>query len=487
MAADAEAALADAARRGTARQVRAASALVRSTPGGDIDRRFGLGDVTPLHLAAWRGDARVVRALCDAGASLTARDGESGWSPLHRAFHHGNARAAAALLARGASLHAPLDRLGRSPLDVLTRALRRRFDDDALDRSRSHRPTASPTRAAAASASASSSSSRPCDLYSWGSGVNFQLGTGAVSEQPTPRRVDDVAVAVPTSHGSAGGVEHDDGCGSGGSGDTNRRRGGNRAAASFAHPPVSFTPCAPPPTEPCTSGDTAAGGGLGVNVESVYAGDEAVVAPARLATFGAHPIGPNSVGICAQLRVVAVAAGKHHTLAATECGLAFSWGLSRDGCLGYLTAEEETAAVSSSTRAVSCSVPAVGPTQTDEPILAKHAQANRGDPQGDTNRRRFRRQPSQRRAHRRRGRVRVREQRARPARRRTGFAPARPLALAQTSGPYTGKRSFADGGGRRCVGVACAKAHTVALTADGDAFQWGHGVCGRGGSTSGRV
>ena len=28
--------------------------------------------------------------------------------------------------------------------------------------------------------------------YSWGSGVNFQLGTGAVSEQPTPRRVDDV-------------------------------------------------------------------------------------------------------------------------------------------------------------------------------------------------------------------------------------------------------------------------------------------------------
>ena len=216
MAADAEAALADAARRGTARQVRAASALVRSTPGGDIDRRFGLGDVTPLHLAAWRGDARVVRALCDAGASLTARDGESGWSPLHRAFHHGNARAAAALLARGASLHAQLDRLGRSPLDVLTRALRRRFDDDARDRSRPH----GPTRAAAASASASSSSSssRPCDLYSWGSGVNFQLGTGAVSEQPTPRRVDDVAVAVPTSHGSAGGVDDDDGCGSGGSG-----------------------------------------------------------------------------------------------------------------------------------------------------------------------------------------------------------------------------------------------------------------------------
>ena len=62
------------------------------------------------------------------------------------------------------------------------------------------------------------------------------------------------------------------------------------------------------------------------------------------------------------------------------------------------------------------------------------AQANRGDPQGDTNRRRRRRQPSQRRAHRRRGRVRVREQRARPARRRPGFR-GRPLALAQTRGP----------------------------------------------------
>ena len=59
MAADAEAALVDAARRGTARQVRAACALVRSTTGGDIDRRFGLGDVTPLHVAANFGQVRL--------------------------------------------------------------------------------------------------------------------------------------------------------------------------------------------------------------------------------------------------------------------------------------------------------------------------------------------------------------------------------------------------------------------------------------------
>ena len=487
MAADAEAALADAARRGTARQVRAACALVRSTTGGDIDRRFGLGDVTPLHVAAWRGDARVVRALCDAGASLTARDGESGWSPLHRAFHHGNARAAAALLARGASLHAPLDLLGRSPLDVLTRALRRRFDDDALDRSRSYRPTASSTRAAAASAAASSSSSSslPCDLYSWGSGVNFQLGTGAVSEQPTPRRVDDVAVAVPTSHGSAVGADDDDGRGSGGSGDTNRRRepcGGVVCASAGKFHTV------------CATADGAVyawghgrGGRLGVNVKAVYAGDEAIVSPARLATFGgAHPIGPNSVGR-ARLRVVAVAAGKHHTLAATECGLAFSWGLSRDGCLGYLTAEEEASAVSSSTRAVSSSVPSVGPAQTTSPNARKALASD--EPFSPTPRRIAGTLKG----------IRIVAVAAANrhsvvltaagdvyafgsnARGQLGVALGSAVdhcAFAQAGVDLAGKRSVADGGGRRCVGVACAKAHTVALTADGDAFQWGHGVPG---------
>ena len=87
------------------------------------------------------------------------------------------------------------------------------------------RPRPAPPPPSASASASSSSSSRPCDLYSWGSGVNFQLGTGAVSEQPTPRRVDDVAVAVPTSHGSAAGADDDDGRGSGGSGDTNRRRG----------------------------------------------------------------------------------------------------------------------------------------------------------------------------------------------------------------------------------------------------------------------
>ena len=483
MAADVEAALADAARRGTPRQVRAACALVRSTPGGDVDRRFGLGDVTPLHVAAWRGDARVVRALCDAGASLTARDGESGWSPLHRAFHHGNVRAAAALLARGASLHTPLDRLGRSPLDILTRALRRRFDDDALDRSRSHRPTdRSPTRAAAsaafaASASHESSSSRPCDLYSWGSGVNFQLGTGSTGEQPTPRRVDDVAVAVPTAGGSAGGadVPDDDRYDRyGGSGNGEPCGGVSCAAAGKFH-----TVCATADGAVYVWGH-GRGGRLGVNVKAVYAGDEAVLAPARLAEFGVNTrFGGKSFG----LRVVAVAAGKHHTLAATECGLAFSWGLSRDGCLGYLLGAEEeasavsssTRAVSSSTRAVSSSTRAVSSISGDERfsptprriagtlkgirIVAVSA-ANRHSvvltAAGDVY--------------------------AFGSNARGQLGVALGSALDHSHSPkrvdLTGARSIADGGGRRCVGVACAKAHTVALTADGDAFQWGHGVPG---------
>jgi alpha-tubulin suppressor-like RCC1 family protein len=450
VAADAEAALANAARRGTARQVKAACALVHATPGADIDRRSGRGQVTALHLAAWRGDARVVRVLCDAGASVTARDGESGWSPLHRAFHHGNARAAAALLARGAALHQPIDDDRRSPLDILTRALRRRFDDDALDRDVDGVPLNQP---------ASSSASPACDLYSWGSGVNFQLGTGAVSEQPTPRRVDDVAVAVPTAGDDTNTKDANANDDTNTNDDASHKRGTKEPCGGV------LTASAGKFHSVCATHDGAVyawghgrGGRLGLSIQSVFAGDEAVVRPTKLREFG------NS------LRAVSVAAGKHHTLVATRCGGVFAWGVSRDGCLGYLVGGEEGNNGTDSTRwGQSGSSPDRVSSTTSEDRFVPTPRRVGGALKG------------------------IRIVAVAASNRHSavlsdagdaytfGSNAKGQLGISlgsthqHTHQPRRVDLSGKDLSRKACVGIACAKAHTVALTADDGVFQWGHG------------
>ena len=450
MAADAEAALANAARRGIARQVKAACVLVHATPGADIDRRSGRGQVTALHLAAWRGDARVVRVLCDAGASVTARDGESGWSPLHRAFHHGNARAAAALLARGAALHQPIDDDRRSPLDILTRALRRRFDDDALDRDVDGVPLNQP---------ASSSASPACDLYSWGSGVNFQLGTGAVSEQPTPRRVDDVAVAVPTAGDDTNTKDANANDDTNTNDDASHKRGTKEPCGGV------LTASAGKFHSVCATHDGAVyawghgrGGRLGLLIQSVFAGDEAVVRPAKLREFG------NS------LRAVSVAAGKHHTLVATQCGGVFAWGVSRDGCLGYLVGGEEGNNGTDSTRwGQSGSSPDRVSSTTSEDRFVPTPRRVGGALKG------------------------IRIVAVAASNRHSavlsdagdaytfGSNAKGQLGISlgsthqHTHQPRRVDLSGKDLSRKACVGIACAKAHTVALTADDGVFQWGHG------------
>ncbi len=66
-----------------------------------VHTRGVLGD-TPLHVAATRGDARIVGLLLDAGAEIDAR-GEYGHTPLHEAVGQGHIEAVRLLLARGAS------------------------------------------------------------------------------------------------------------------------------------------------------------------------------------------------------------------------------------------------------------------------------------------------------------------------------------------------------------------------------------------------
>lgn len=76
------------------------------------------GGRTPLHEAAFWSDehsAGIFRSFADAGADLDVRDA-LGRTPLSIACSHGNASAARALLDLGADPRA-LDRDGRSPLD----------------------------------------------------------------------------------------------------------------------------------------------------------------------------------------------------------------------------------------------------------------------------------------------------------------------------------------------------------------------------------
>lgn len=55
-------------------------------------------NITPLHLAAMRGSANLIRKLSAGGVATSATDGY-GWTPLHVAAHKGNEAALTELLA----------------------------------------------------------------------------------------------------------------------------------------------------------------------------------------------------------------------------------------------------------------------------------------------------------------------------------------------------------------------------------------------------
>jgi len=62
---------------------------------------------TPLHLAALRGQAEAVAALCDHGALINAFD-DDGVAPIHKAVIHSNTEVAEELIACGADGNLPL-------------------------------------------------------------------------------------------------------------------------------------------------------------------------------------------------------------------------------------------------------------------------------------------------------------------------------------------------------------------------------------------
>ncbi|KAF5471959.1 hypothetical protein F2P56_008716 [Juglans regia] len=250
---------------GSLADVDLALALLKKN-GGNINLRnvFGL---TPLHIATWRNHIPIVRRLLAVGADPDARDGESGWSSLHRALHFGHLAVASILLQSGASITLE-DSKGRMPVDLLSGPVLQVVCDEH--------------------------NSVTTEVYSWGSGANYQLGTGNEHIQKLPCKVD-------TLHGSLIMLI---------------------SAAKFHSVAVS------------TQGEVytwgfGRGGRLGHPDFDIHSGQAAVITP-RQVTSG-----------LGSRRVRAIAAAKHHTVAATEGGEVFTWGSNREGQLGYTSVDTQ--------------------------------------------------------------------------------------------------------------------------------------------------
>ncbi|KAL8129475.1 hypothetical protein V2J09_018630 [Rumex salicifolius] len=234
--------------------------------GGCINSRNALG-VTPLHIATWRNHVPIVKRLLVAGADPDARDGESGWSSLHRALHFGHLAVAGALLQSGASITLE-DSKSRTPVDLLSGPVSQNLGDGK--------------------------NSVATEVYSWGSGVNYQLGTGNAHIQKLPCKVDSLHDSVIKLV----------------------------SAAKFHSVAVTAR------GELYTWG-FGRGGRLGHPEFDIHSGQAAVITPRQVIS-----------GLGAR-RVRAVAAAKHHTIVATESGEVFTWGSNREGQLGYTSVDSQ--------------------------------------------------------------------------------------------------------------------------------------------------
>ncbi|XP_042432345.1 uncharacterized protein LOC122018936 [Zingiber officinale] len=233
--------------------------------GGSIDARNTFG-LTPLHIATWRNHVPILKRLLSAGADPNARDGESGWSSLHRALHFGHLAIASVLLQTGASLTLE-DSKGRTPVDLLSGPVSL-VVGNAFD-------------------------AVTTEVLSWGSGTNYQLGTGNAHIQKLPCKVDALQdsyitkIAASKFHSVAVGSD------------------GKLYTWGFGR-----------------------GGRLGHPDFDVHSGQAAVITPRQVISLGSH-------------LVRYVAAAKHHTVIATENGEVFTWGSNREGQLGYTSVDTQ--------------------------------------------------------------------------------------------------------------------------------------------------
>lgn len=204
----------------------------------------------------WRNHGALASALLEAGADVNVRDGESGWTALHKALYWGHLRLGAALLSADASLSLP-DWRGRAPLDLLSHELRCFLG------------------------------AGPGDVFSWGSGSNYTLGTGSTDVELHPTRL----VGL-----------HD--------------------AQALVLSAAKFHSAAVTQEGQLYTWGWGRGGRLGHPEAHIHSGDSAVILPRLVAALGRR-------------QVAAVACAKHHTVLCTAAGEVLTFGSNRYGQLGY--------------------------------------------------------------------------------------------------------------------------------------------------------
>ncbi|KAI5065917.1 hypothetical protein GOP47_0018541 [Adiantum capillus-veneris] len=233
---------------------------------GNIDARNSFGS-TALHIAVWRNHIPIVRRLLTAGSNMDIRDGESGWSSLHRALHFGHLAVAGVLIEAGANLVLE-DSKGRTPIDLVSGPVKQVIGDP--------------------------SNAGGTEVFSWGNGANYQLGTGTTGIQKLPGRLDALqglnvtAIAAAKFHSMAATAD------------------GKLYSWGFGR-----------------------GGRLGFSDFDIHSGQVAVITPQLV-----------SCGI-GNRRVKIIAVAKHHSLVVTEGGEVFTWGSNREGQLGYTSVDTQ--------------------------------------------------------------------------------------------------------------------------------------------------
>ncbi|GAX76187.1 hypothetical protein CEUSTIGMA_g3631.t1 [Chlamydomonas eustigma] len=262
--------LVEAIRDGTDQHV---SLALLKFPKEEINRPTSC-EVFLLHLALWRNHLSILERLLQAGAKVDVQDGESGWTCLHQALYLGNLAAAQKLLVASASLDT-LDLQSRTPLDLVAQELRMADTKNGDNRPSSSMGICRPE-------------SSKCMLYSWGSGANYQLGTGSTDFHEHPVRVDALGAGVQI-HILAAAKYHS-------------------AAVDSAGRLYTW--------------GWGRGGRLGHPDHNIHAGERALIHPWAVLGLGKR-------------QVTAIAAGKHHMLVCTGSGEVFSWGSNKDGKLGY--------------------------------------------------------------------------------------------------------------------------------------------------------
>ncbi|KAK7290657.1 hypothetical protein RIF29_05231 [Crotalaria pallida] len=254
-----------AVQEGSLNDVESGLALLKKS-GDNINLRNAFG-LTLLHIATWRNNIPIVRRLLAAGADPDARDGESGWSSLHRALHFGHFAVAGILLQYGASITLE-DTKSRIPVDLLSGPVFQVLGNDRNEVA--------------------------TEVFSWGSGANYQLGTGNAHIQKLPCKVDSLNGSIVKQISSA-----------------------------------KFHSMALTVRGEVYTWGFGRGGRLGHPDFDIHSGQAAVITPRQvIAGLGSR-------------RVMAIAAAKHHTVIATEGGDVFTWGSNREGQLGYTSVDSQ--------------------------------------------------------------------------------------------------------------------------------------------------